>query len=209
MRKYAFLAPLAILQALAAFAQDPNAQPAPADGNQGPSLTVDLLYWQPMRQNLDFAANDITEPTSGRKIESVTPDFSLGIRAMAELAKHGTFSLAFRLTFFGHDTSESFSDPDGDGGPTRIHPTDEVLVGDEDLASATSKYTISYTALDIEILLDIVKANGTRLQGVFGFRYAAVREKMDTLYLNSLSEATTVNEKVGSTGFGLYCGMLL
>lgn len=162
-----------------------------------------------IRTKHDFAANNITNPVTGRNIESVTPKFGLGFRATAGFAKQGLFSLAVRLTSFGHDSFQSFSDLDGDGYGTRIHPSTDVDVGDEDVDTALSKYTISYGSLDVEMLLEIMNANGTRLELASGFRYAAVREEMDTVYTDIGIAFTTVNEEVVSAGFGLYLGALL
>lgn len=85
----------------------------------------------------------------------------------------------------------------------------DVDVGDQDVATATSKYALAYGAVDIAILLEIMKGNGTEVQVAFGLRYATRTQELDASNANIASVVTTVNEDVDSAGFGLYFEVVL
>ncbi len=175
--------------------------------NQGAGkifATVDLLYWQLRRRDLDYAVSSLPGAVviSGGEIHELEHPSDAGFRSMLGVELATGWQIGFGYTMYDSNTSDQAVDGAGTLYASRSHPDINRRAG---VAAAESSFDLKILDLEVRNTLNLSDRADLSLFG--GFRWAEIDQRFHVSYSEiEFPFGGTVTSVLDTQGFGLRIG---
>lgn len=177
-------------------------------GKPGIVASIETLYMQPSRSNLDFVIIDPdTDSLPKGSTKSVELGYDLGTRFNLTYTTDTSIDIGATLTKF--KTRDSASAEKLTGGSLWgicLHP--DSYVEDDDSTSATASYDLDYSVMDLGIGKSIDIDKNFSLHVNAGLRQASIKQIQNICYIDSgTSKSANIIDKNDFRGWGGRLGL--
>ena len=204
------VAALCLLLAVAASA---SAQEIQGDGegsfNGVWRFSADYLQWRTSRSGLDYlVTDDATAFLFSGQVRDINPGSQPGFRVGIGLVLDDGWDFGGRYTNYTAANGAHFVDPDEQSFATRVNP-DAFLLGDGDIAEATSIFSVDLEQIDAEMGFWSIRDEFTQVRLFGGGRLGSLDQRMNTTYIDSdnIPDTVFVGERLNMDFFGGQLGV--